>query len=193
MALSMRAPETVYVSPGIRPVNSTTSTMVITPLGSAVCWPSTVAVVPMLGCSVKMMVCPSSSISSWLEISVSPWKSVSNTTTDVPSSSVASKVKSTSTVPLGSAGVNVASDVTCSSPTSRGSPVDLSMSTPFKVYSWPAVRPEYSTVSVIVICSVGWAVFAPSMVAVVRISGCPKVTVWPSSLISAWDATTFSS
>ena len=86
--------------------------------------------------------------------------------------------------------MNVASEVTCWSFTWRGSPVDLSMSTPFNVYSWPTVSPLYSTVSVMVICSAGLG-------GLFSINGCccanlrlAKVTVWPSSLISAWDATT---
>ena len=164
---------------------STTSTMVISPVGSAVCWPSTVAVVPISGVSIKETVCPSSSMSSWLATSVSPWKSVSKTTTDLLTKEEASKVNSTSMVPLDSEGVKVAAEVTCSSPINKGSPVSLSISTPDSLYSWPTVKPEYSTVSVMVICSAGSTVFSPLTVAVVPISGLPKVTVWPSSSISA--------
>ena len=170
--------------------------MVISPVGLAVCWPSTVAVVPILGVSVKVTVCPSSSMSVWEVTSSSPMYKVSKTTTAFPVNAEASKMNSTSMVPFGSAGVNVASEVTwvCSSPSpiSRGSPVSLSIRTPVSLYSWPTVRPLYSTVSVMVICSAGTAVFSPSMVAVVPMVGLPKFTVCPSSLMSAWDATTFS-
>ena len=100
---------------------------------------------------------------------VSPENSVSNTTTDWPSRPVASKVNSTSTVPLDSLGMKVASEVTCWSFTNKGSLVSLSIRTPVSLYPRPTVRPLYSTVSVMVICSAGWAVFSPFTVAVVPI------------------------
>ena len=89
------------------------------------------AVVPM---STKWTVWPSSSISAWTATSMLSFTRLSKATTSSPASRLASKVNSMSTDPFVLFAVNSLVAVTgLPSASSRGSPVDLTMSVPVRV------------------------------------------------------------
>ena len=89
-----------------------------------------------------MSLCSATTVAS--PSSVGAAVTVSKATSVLPATSRGRFSKVTSTVPLASSGVKVASAVT---PVDL--PVSLSMSSPETVYSWPGARLVYSTVSTI--------------------------------------------
>ncbi len=92
-----------------------------------------------------------------------------------------------STLPSFSSGTNFASDITSFPSTSSFSPVALSISVPFTVYSWPMTSPSYFTVSTMVTSPAATASWLPvsASAAVVPISGLGNSTVWSSSPVSS--------
>ena len=190
----MRRPVTSYSLPTSRFLYFTVSTSVTSLSGDALWSPVAllINVVPISGFNFLIVTVWSSSLmSSWTATSFSPSETFSKATTRLPASLDASNVNLTSTVPLGSVGVNLVDPVTAGS---SSLPVSLSIKRPVTSYSLPTVKLVYLTVSIRVTC-LGSTSLAPcSSFKVVPIDGFGVFTtiVWPSSLISSWTATSFS-
>ena len=162
VVLSIRTPFRVYSCPIMRFLYSTASIIDTFFFAIASCVPDSLslAFVPML-CFGNTIVCPSSSISVCTATSVSCTYRLSKTTISFPFNSVASNENFTSTLPLFFSGTNTASAATSSPSINSGFPVDLSIRIPFRVYSSPAIRFLYFTVSTIDTLSLLTACFVP--------------------------------
>ena len=185
----------VYSCPTIKPLYFTLSTIVVFSLLTACWFPVSLSLaVVCISCLGNSTVCPLSLISVWVATSVSCTYKCSKTTTACPCSALLSKVNSSSTYPSGFSALKVFSAVTGFPFTSSSLPVDLSINTPFTVYSCPTIKPLYFTLSTIVVFSLLTACWFPVSLslAVVCISCFGNVTVWSLSSKSSCAAISIS-